>query len=179
MIIEGRAVVIAEDDVNTDVLYPGPFLNIDDPEEMKNHLFEGLDPALRDLLGGDTVLVVGSNFGGGSSREHVPLAMKAWGIRAVIGASFARIFFRNCINLGLPVLTCGEAVHAARANSKIRILAERGVIEVDGAPHRTASMPPFVVEMMHSGGLVPWVRERLGLGGGPAPSASGNDRDAE
>ena len=81
MIIGGRAVVVDQPDVNTDVLYPGPFLNVDDPEQMKNHLFEGLDPSLRDLLGGDTILVVGENFGGGSSREHVPLAMKASGIR--------------------------------------------------------------------------------------------------
>ena len=85
MIIEGRAVIVPGDDVNTDVLYPGPYLNIDDPERMKDFLFEGLDPSLRDRLGGPTVLVVGRNFGGGSSREHVPLAMKAWGIGAVVG----------------------------------------------------------------------------------------------
>src|SRR5919199_2023118 len=109
MIIEGKAVVIDEDNVDTDVLYPGTYLSIDDPEQMKSYLFEGLDPSLRDQLDGPTVLVVGENFGSGSSREHVPHAMKAWGIRCVVGKSFARIFQRNCVNLGLPIVACPEA----------------------------------------------------------------------
>ena len=161
MIIEGAAVVIEIDDVNTDVLYPGPFLNIDDPEVMKLHLFEGLDPSLRDKLGGRTVLVVGENFGGGSSREHVPLAMKAWGIEAVVGRSFARIFFRNCINLGLPAIVCGEAVAAAALGSNIRIEAEQGKVEVDGCSFDTPVLPSFVIDMIRGGGLVDYVRRRL------------------
>ena len=92
MIIEGRAVVIPGDDVDTDVMYPGQFLNIDDPELMKAHLFEGYDPALRDQLGPDTIIVTGANFGLGSSREHVVQAMRAWGVRCLVGVSFARIF---------------------------------------------------------------------------------------
>ena len=79
---------------------------------MTEHLFEGLDPSLRDRLGGDTALVVGSNFGAGSSREHVPQAMAASGIRFLVGKSFARIFYRNCINLGLPAVIAPEAVDA-------------------------------------------------------------------
>ena len=77
MIIEGKAVVIDKDNVDTDVLYPGTYLSIDDPEQMKPYLFEGLDPSLRDQLDGPTILVVGENFGAGSSREHVPHAMKS------------------------------------------------------------------------------------------------------
>ena len=161
MIIEGRAVVIETANVNTDVLYPGPYLNIDDPEKMKDFLFEGLDPSIRDHLVGDTVLVVGENFGGGSSREHVPLAMKAWGIGAVVGRSFSRIFFRNCINLGLPVIECVPAVDAARAGSQIRIEADHGRVEVDGQAFTTAAMPPFIIDMVRLGGLVPYVRTRL------------------
>jgi len=161
MIIEGTAVVIDEPDVNTDVLYPGPFLNIDDPEVMKDHLFDGLDPSLRDRLKGDTVLIVGENFACGSSREHVPLAMKASGIRAVVGRSFARIFFRNCINLGLPVITCGPAVAAAQSGSSIRIAAADGLLNVDGEAFRVPPLPPFVVDMIRGGGLVPWVQRRL------------------
>lgn len=161
MIIEGAAVVIAEANVNTDVLYPGPFLNIDDPQEMKHHLFDGLDPSIRDRLVGDTVLVVGDNFGGGSSREHVPLAMKASGIRAVLGQSFARIFFRNCINLGLPVMTCAPAVATTRPGSKICIVAELGRVEVDGRPFEVAPLPPFIIDMIRGGGLEGWVRGRL------------------
>jgi hypothetical protein len=102
MIIEGKAVVIDKDNVDTDVLYPGTYLSIDDPEEMKPYLFEALDPSLRDQLDGPTILVVGGNFGAGSSREHVPHAMKASKIVCVVGKSFARIFHRNCLNLGLP-----------------------------------------------------------------------------
>lgn len=161
MIIEGRAVVIAADDVNTDVLYPGPYLNIDDPEQMKHYLFEGLDPSLRDKLGGKTVLVVGENFGGGSSREHVPQAMKAWGIGAVVGRSFARIFYRNCINLGLPAIVCADAVAAANDGSDIRIAAEEGRIRVDDREFGTPALPPFVIDMMRGGGLVSYVRRRL------------------
>ena len=161
MIIEGRAVLILQDDVNTDLLYPGPYLNIDVPEQMKNYLFEGLDPSIRDRLGGDTVLVVGENFGGGSSREHVPLAMKAWGVRAVVGRSFARIFSRNGINLGLPVISCGPAVDAARDDVDVRIDAERGLVTVGGSRFQASPLPPFVIDMVRRGGLVPWVRSRL------------------
>jgi 3-isopropylmalate/(R)-2-methylmalate dehydratase small subunit len=161
VIIEGAAVVIEVDNVDTDVLYPGPYLNIDDPEVMKIHLFEGLDPSLRDKLGGKTILVVGENFGAGSSREHVPLAMKAWGIRAVVGRSFARIFFRNCINLGLPAIVCSEAVAAAANGSKIRIEAEQGRVEVDGVSFDSPVLPPFVIDMIQGGGLVNYVRQRL------------------
>jgi len=120
MKLEGRAVVIARDNVDTDVLYPGPYLNVTDVETMKPYLFEGLDPSLRAELGGDTALVVGENFGPGSSREHVPQAMKAWGIQFLVGRSFARIFSRNCLNLGLPIVTCPEAVDAATPGSIIR-----------------------------------------------------------
>lgn len=163
MRIEGTALVIAADDVNTDVLYPGPYLNIDDPEQMKNFLFEGLDPALRDRLGGDTILVVGDNFGGGSSREHVPLAMKAWGVRAVVGKSFARIFSRNAINLGLLIIACPAAVAAARDGSGICITADEGRVEVDGRPFDASPLPPFIIDMLARGGLIPWVRARLGV----------------
>ena len=161
MISEGTAVVSPTATVNTDVLYPGPYLNIDDPGQMKHHLFEGLDPSLRDLLVGDTILIVGENFGGGSSREHVPLAMKASGIRAVLGRSFARIFFRNCINLGLPAMTCAPAVKAARIGSNIRIVSDRGRVEVDGTSFELAPLPRFIIDMIRGGGLEPWVRGRL------------------
>jgi 3-isopropylmalate/(R)-2-methylmalate dehydratase small subunit len=161
MIIQGRAVVIPGDDINTDVLYPGPYLNVDEPEQMKAYLFEGLDPSLRDRLGGDTVLVVGHNFGGGSSREHVPLAMKAWGVRAVVGRGFARIFYRNGINLGLPVVACGEAVDAATDDAPFVIDAVGGTVSVSGVVFRSSPMPPFLIDIIRRGGLIPWVRSRL------------------
>ena len=159
---EGTAVVVERDDVDTDVLYPGSFLNIVDPQKMKDHLFEGLDPSLREQLVGDTVLVVGANFGMGSSREHVPQAMKAAGIRCVLGRSFARIFERNCVNLGLMILAAPEAAAAASPGSRVRVDPRGGVVEVDGKTFEAPALPPFMLEMIESGGLVPWTQSRLG-----------------
>jgi 3-isopropylmalate/(R)-2-methylmalate dehydratase small subunit len=160
-ILSGRAVLVPGTNIDTDVLYPGIYLNIDDPELMKPYLFEGLDPSLRNQLSGDTVLVVGENFGMGSSREHVPLAMKASGIRCVVGSSFARIFHRNCINLALPVIACPEAVQAARAGSEISVDAAAGRVAVDGQEFGAAPVPPFMLEMLEQGGLIPWARHKL------------------
>jgi 3-isopropylmalate/(R)-2-methylmalate dehydratase small subunit len=158
MIVEGRAVCVPGDNIDTDVLYPGPYLNITDPEEMKAHLFEGLDPALRGFLGGATVLVVGENFGAGSSREHVPVAMKASGIRAVLGGSFARIFYRNCLNLGLLAISCPAAVAAAVPGALVRIDPAAGEVAVDGVTYAAQMLPPFVRDMVDAGGLVEWSR---------------------
>jgi 3-isopropylmalate/(R)-2-methylmalate dehydratase small subunit len=155
--IEGRAVVIARDDVDTDVLYPGQYLNVLDPAEMATHLFEGLDPSLRHELTGDTILVAGQNFGTGSSRENVPVAMKAAGIRCVVAGSFARIFHRNCVNLGLPAIASPEAAAAARPGSTVRVDPEAGTIEVDGTVYSVQPLPPFMLELIRAGGLVPWV----------------------
>ena len=102
-------------------MYPGAYLNVEDPDEMAQYLFEGFDPTLRERLVDGTILVVGSNFGIGSSREHVPLAMKGSGIRGVVGRSFARIFYRNCVNLGLAIVACPAAVDAAHDGSRIAI----------------------------------------------------------
>jgi 3-isopropylmalate/(R)-2-methylmalate dehydratase small subunit len=161
VIIEGTAVMVEGDNVDTDVLYPGSWLNIDDPDAMKPYLFEGLDPSIRDRLEPSCVLVVGDNFGSGSSREHVPLAMKAWGVGCVLGHSFARIFHRNCINLGLPVVTSPQAAAAAVSGQRIRIDTDAGAIEVSGERYEIAPLPQFMTEMIDSGGLVEWVRARL------------------
>ncbi len=161
MIIEGRALVIAQDNVDTDVLYPGQFLNVLDPGEMPKYLFEGLDPGLRDELTGDTILVAGENFGTGSSRENVPLAMKAAGIRCIVAKGFARIFHRNCVNLGLPAIPCPEAVAAARPGSSVRIETESGAVHVDGRAFGAPPLPDFMLELLGAGGLVPWIRARL------------------
>ncbi len=161
MIIEGTAVLVEGDNVDTDVLYPGSWLNIDDPDAMKPYLFEGLDPSIRDRLEPSCVLVVGDNFGSGSSREHVPLAMKAWGVGCVLGHSFARIFHRNCINLGLPVVTSPQAAAAAVSGQRIRIDTDAGAIEVSGERYEIAPLPQFMTEMIDSGGLVEWVSARL------------------
>ena len=161
MILEGRAIVIPQDDVDTDVLYPGEFLNVTDVEEMRAHLFDGLDPSLRDQLGGDTALAVGANFGTGSSREHVPQAMRASGIRFLVGKSFARIFYRNCINLGLPAVICPDAVEVATTGSRLRLELDAGTVAVDGRAFQASPFPAFMREMLDAGGLEPWMRRRL------------------
>lgn len=160
MMLEGAAVVIDQDDVDTDVMYPGQFIGILDDAEMAKHLFEGLDPALRDELVGETILVAGANFGTGSSRENVPAAMRAAGIRCVIAKSFARIFQRNCINLGLPAIACPDAVAAAKRGSRIRIEVETGTVDVDGQVFHAAALPPFMVELVGAGGLALWIKSR-------------------
>lgn len=162
MILQARAVVIRGEDIDTDVLYPGAYLNVTDVTQMSHYLFEGLDPSLRDELGGDTALVVGSNFGAGSSREHVPQAMSASGIRFLVGKSFARIFHRNCINLGLPAIACPEAAASAWPGASAQIEPETGAIVLDGHTHMARPLPPFMLELLQAGGLVPWIVEQRG-----------------
>jgi 3-isopropylmalate/(R)-2-methylmalate dehydratase small subunit len=161
VIVEGTALVIPQDHVDTDVLYPGKYLSVLDSKEMARHLFDGLDPTLRDRLTPRTILLAGENFGTGSSRENVPTAMRAAGILCVVAKSFARIFHRNCINLGLPAIACPDAVAAARDGSAIRVLPETGVVEVDGEAFASAPLPPFMLELLQTGGLVPWVAKKL------------------
>lgn len=160
MIIDGRAVVIPGDDVDTDVMYPGQYLNIDDPEQMKPYLFEGYDPSLRDQLGDDAIVVTGRNFGIGSSREHPVHALKAWGVRAVVGPSFARIFRRNCVNIGVVLIEAPEAAAAAKPGSRLRIDTGTGGIDVDGSRYEAAPVAPLVGELQEAGGLVPWTARR-------------------
>jgi len=160
-VIAARAVVIPRDDVDTDVLYPGPFLNVTDVTSMKAHLFEGLDPTLRDRVQGETALVVGANFGCGSSREHVPQAMKASGIRFLVGRSFARIFYRNAVNLGLPAVVCAAAVDASHDGSHVELDLAGSSVTVDGRPFAIAPVPDFMRALFAAGGLEPWLRARL------------------
>ena len=161
MTFSGRAVVIEQDDVDTDVLFPGPFLSITDVAEMPKHLFEGLDPLLRDQLVGPTALVVGSNFGCGSSREHVPQAMAASAITFLVGKSFARIFSRNCLNLGLPIVICPEAVAAAKPGDQLELDLEAGTLSVAGVTYEVPALPLFMRDLLDKGGLVSWVRGRI------------------
>jgi 3-isopropylmalate/(R)-2-methylmalate dehydratase small subunit len=158
VIIDARVVRIRGDNIDTDVLYPGPFLDIEDPEVMKNHLFEGLDPTLRARLGGDTALVVDANFGSGSSREHVPRAMKASSVKCVIACSFARIFYRNCINLGLLALAVPEISERAQDDQLISIDLERRTATLDGVVTPLRGLHPFILEAVAAGGFVEWAR---------------------
>jgi 3-isopropylmalate/(R)-2-methylmalate dehydratase small subunit len=159
MRVEGVALVVPGDDVDTDVMYPGAYLNVEDPEQMAQYLFEGFEPTLRERVVDRTILVVGSNFGIGSSREHVPLAMKGSGIRGVVGRSFARIFYRNCINLGLAIVACPAAVDGAHDGSRV-VIDTAGAVEVDGVAHDAPAAAPLVLELVAAGGLVDWTASR-------------------
>jgi 3-isopropylmalate/(R)-2-methylmalate dehydratase small subunit len=170
MRVEGVGLLLQGDNVDTDVMYPGAYLNVEDPDEMAQYLFEGYDPALRERLSDGTILVVDENFGIGSSREHVPLAMKGSGIRGVVGRSFARIFYRNCVNLGLAIAACPEAVDAARDGCRIAI-DSTGAVEVDGVAFPVPAAPPLVLELGAAGGLVDWTASRLGSEGQSADGA--------
>ena len=147
-----RAVVIPGDNIDTDVLYPGTYLNVTEVEQMTHHLFEGLDRA-PEPAGGRHALVVGSNFGCGSSREHTA-AMRASGISFLVGAGFARIFYRNCINLGLPAVVSEAAVAAERQlHDRARPRKRRRLVDGNALP--LTPVPPFMREIFAAGGLIP------------------------
>lgn len=149
------------DDVDTDAVIPGRFLTINDPKELAKHAFEGVrpdfKPAPRD------VVVAGENFGCGSSREHAPLALKGAGIRCVIAKSFARIFFRNSVNIGLPMLECEDADW----------ISDGDILEIEGGnirnltkgeTYRTVPLPDFLTEIVESGGLIEYTRKQVANG---------------
>lgn len=160
MILEGTVHRVG-DDVDTDVIIPGRYLSFRDPQEIARHLFEGVDPGFVQRVTPGDLLVAGRNFGCGSSREHAPLGLKALGLGGVVAASFARIFYRNAINLGLPIFICPEAAAAASAGDRMRIDTATGRIEVGGRAFSARPFPPFLEELIRAGGLVPWVRSQL------------------
>lgn len=160
MIFQGAAHVVG-DDIDTDVILPGRYLTLTDPVQLAQHVFEGIDPDFVSRVKPGDILIAGSNFGSGSSREHAPIGLKALGISCVIAASFARIFYRNAINLGLPILIAPEAARAAKPGDQIRVDTDSGAIEVAGQAFSAQPFPPFVQELIAAGGLVPWVRDEL------------------
>jgi 3-isopropylmalate/(R)-2-methylmalate dehydratase small subunit len=163
-VIVGRAWSYG-DDVNTDVIMPGKYLTIRDPAQLAAHVMEGVDPEfVRKARPGD-VLIGGKNFGCGSSRETAPAAIKAFGIGCVVAVSFARIFLRNAVNIGLPILESEPAARAIRDGDEIEVDLAEGRIRdrVTGATFEATPFPPFMRELMAAGGLVAYTRRRLGL----------------
>lgn len=151
------------DHVDTDVIIPARYLNTTDHQELAKHCMEDIDSAFHEKVKTAKILVAGRNFGCGSSREHAPIALKAAGIRCVVAHSFARIFFRNAINIGLPIVECPQAVEAIEAGNTIRVDLDNGVIVnlTTGAQYETAPFPPFMQGIMAAGGLVPSIRAQL------------------
>ena len=154
------------DNVDTDAIIPARYLNVSDPEQLGRHCLEDLDPSFADKVRPGDVIAAGENFGCGSSREHAPLALKAAGVNCVVARSFARIFYRNAINIGLPILECPEAVATLATGHRLEVDLETGQIRnlSTGGVHRAKVYPPFMMELLRAGGLIHYTRQRIDAG---------------
>jgi len=151
-----------KDDIDTDAIIPGRYLVINDPEGLAEHVFEGVRPEFAGEVRAGDFVVAGSNFGCGSSREHAPLGLKGAGVKAVIASSFARIFFRNSINIGLPLFVSAD-VERIRDGDSIEIDADEGIIfnRSRGESYKTTPLPPFLQEIVEAGGLVDYTKRKV------------------
>lgn len=167
MSFEGSAHVYG-DNVDTDVIIPARYLTSTEPEELAKHAMEDIDPDFVGRVKPGDVIVAGRNFGSGSSREHAPLAIKGSGISCIVAASFARIFYRNAINVGLPIVVCAGAADGATTGDTFHVDLEGGVVEnvTKGASFEASPLPPFMKEILDAGGLMPWVARNMGAGAG-------------
>jgi len=149
--------------VDTDVIIPGKYCNIIDPVELGKHALEGLDPEFSKAVRAGDVIVAETNFGCGSSREVAPIAIKGAGVSAVVAKSFARIFYRNALNIGLPIFESEEAVDGIASGDEVTIEPATGTIRnvTKGASYRAAAFPPFMQQLIDAGGLQPYVERRL------------------
>ena len=150
-------------DVNTDVIIPARYLNVSDPDELAKHCMEDIDADFLNRVEPGDIIMATTNFGCGSSREHAPLSIKAAGISCVIAGSFARIFFRNAINIGLPLLECAEAVATSAAGDILEVDLARGEIKnlSNGLTFTAEPYPDFMAELISAGGLIEYTRKRL------------------
>jgi 3-isopropylmalate/(R)-2-methylmalate dehydratase small subunit len=151
------------DDVNTDVIYPGKYLPLTDPVEMAQHAFEGVRPEFAKEVKPGDVIVAGKYFGCGSSREQAATCLKALNLGAVVAESFARIFYRNAINQGLPILICPGISEQVEEGEELEVDLRTGVIKntTTGATLQAQPLPEFVLEILEAGGLIPWLKRRL------------------
>ena len=151
------------DNVDTDVIIPARYLNTSDPKELAIHCMEDIDASfIQNVKPGD-IMVADKNFGCGSSREHAPLAIKTAGISCVIASSFARIFYRNSINIGLPILECPEAVAGISAGDTVRVEFSTGRIfnESTGKSWSAEPFPPFIQKMISAEGLIGYLKQEV------------------
>ena len=144
------------DNVDTDVIIPARYLNTPNAQELAAHCMEDIDPEFIHKVKPGDIIVGGANFGCGSSREHAPLAIKTVGVSCVIAASFARIFYRNSINIGLPILECPAASAAIQAGDKVKVDFDTGIItdETTGETFKAQPFPPFIQNIIKAGGLM-------------------------
>ena len=152
------------DHVDTDVIIPARYLNAPDPADLAKHCMEDIDASFAGTVQAGDVMVGGWNFGCGSSREHAPIAIQASGVSCVIAASFARIFYRNAINIGFPILECPEASAAIRAGDIVAVDTKTGAItdETTGERFEAKPFPAFIEKIIEKGGLLPYLKEKQG-----------------
>ena len=150
-------------DLNTDVIIPARYLNISQPEELAKHCMEDINPEFLARAAPGDIIVAATNFGCGSSREHAPLAIKACGISCIIAQSFARIFFRNAINIGLPLLECTEAVNETEAGDILEVELSSGEIENISRNKKFIAnpYPEFMMGIINAGGLIEYTKAKL------------------
>jgi 3-isopropylmalate/(R)-2-methylmalate dehydratase small subunit len=159
------------DNVDTDTIIPGRYLTLRRPEELAGHCMEGLDPDfVRRVKAGD-IIVAGRNFGSGSSREHAPIAIRAAGISCVVATSFARIFYRNAINIGLPVFECPELVVAVSSGDRVDVDLAAGAFQVGSTRFETLPLPAVIQSIVDAQGLVSYIAKeyKQRLAGEPKP----------
>lgn len=166
MKVSGRAVKFG-DNIDTDVIIPAKYLVHTDPYELARHAMEGLDPSFAEKAKSGVILVAGRNFGCGSSREQAPIALKYSGVKCVVAESFARIFYRNAINIGLPVAECASAPEKIGEGDLLNVDLERGIIEnvSKSLTIQASKLPPFILEILADGGLIENLRRRLAKSG--------------
>lgn len=162
MIIKGRIWRFGND-IDTDAIIPARYLNTSDPIELAKHVMEDADKDFPAKVKAGDIIVAGKNFGCGSSREHAPIAIKAAGIQAVIAKGFARIFYRNSFNIGLPIFESEEASEKISQGDEIEIEADKGIITniSKGESYKANPIPPFMQELIAAGGLVEWTKRKL------------------
>ena len=148
-------------DVNTDEIIPARYLNTSDPKELAKHCMEDIDKDFTSKMSKGDIIVAGTNFGCGSSREHAPLAIKASGISCVVAQNFARIFFRNAINIGLPILESKEAGLKIETGDLVEINLEKGIINNLSKKeiYPAQPFPKFMQELINVGGLINWAKK--------------------
>jgi 3-isopropylmalate/(R)-2-methylmalate dehydratase small subunit len=151
------------DNIDTDAIIPARYLNTSDPEELSKHIMEDADRDFPQKVKAGDLIVGGANFGCGSSREHAPIAIKAAGVQAVVAKSFARIFYRNAFNIGLPIFESDGVSDDIIEGDEIEIEAENGIIRniTKDKVYTAKPIPPFMQELIEAGGLIEWTKKRI------------------
>jgi len=150
------------DNVDTDVILPGKYLILTDADQLGEHAMEGLSPGLGSKFADGVIIVAGENFGQGSSREHAPIALKASGVKCVVAQSFARIFYRNAISIGLPALECPGILREVRDGDELLVELEQGEIRnvTTGATLRTQPIPDGLLQVLNAGGIIEYLKRK-------------------